>query len=294
MKAFLAVASAESITGAAEELNLSKAMVSKQIAWLEDMLSGQLLHRNSRGVSLTALGERYRDRCKLIFDLIEETELQIRQCNNKPEGVLRVTAPTSFGTYHLAPKIANYEKMFPEVCVELTLADRIGDLVEEGFDLAIRLGRLGDSSLIARKLMETELVVCAAPSYLQEKGIPKSPPDLKSHNCLIYKPSTVNDEWVFRNNGKELSQQVTGDFVANTSDALRIAALKGRGLIQMPYYVVDNDLGAGHLLTVLDDYQPDPVPIYAVYPQRKNLSATVRVFIDYLYTSYQPIPEAAQ
>ncbi len=294
MKAFVAAANAGSITGAAEELSLSKAMVSKHVAYLEDLLNSQLLYRNSRGVALTELGQLYRERCMQIFDLIEETESLISQRNEKPAGKLRVTAPTSLGTYHLAPKIANYEKMFPDVRVELSLNDKIIDLVEEGFDLAIRLGKLDDSSLIARKITQTKLVVCAAPSYLEEHGVPKTPADLLNYNCLIYKPSSINDEWIFKNGQGEFSQPVSGDFVTNTGDALRMAAGKGRGLIQLPKYVVRDDINTGKLQIVLEDYQPDPVPIYAVYPERKNLPATVKVFIDYLITCYQPIPEMAK
>ncbi len=294
MKAFTVVAGAGSITAAAVQLGLSKSMVSKHVASLEDMLNCQLLHRSSRGVYLTELGEEYRDRCRQIFVQIEDTEDLIRKRNKKPEGTLKVTAPTSFGTFHLAPKIANYEKMFSEVNVELTLDDTFNDLVEGGFDLAIRIGKLEDSSLIARKITESELVVCAAPAYLEQHGIPQAPTDLIDHNCLIYKPSTINDEWLFQEEKEEFSQQVAGDFVTNTGDALRIAAVKERGLIQLPFYVVEADIEEGKLQTVLDDYQPDPVPIHAVYPERKNLSATVRVFIDYLHTCYQPVPEAAR
>ena len=294
MKAFTVVASTGSITAAAVQLELSKSMVSKHIAFLENMLDSQLLYRNSRGVHLTELGEQYRDQCKLILTQIEDAEFLISQSNQQPGGTLKVSAPTSFGTYHLAPKIANYKKMFSEVNVELTLDDRLVDLVEGGFDLAIRIGKLEDSSLIAKRLTETELVVCGAPAYLKQHGIPQAPADLVDHNCLIYKPSKINDKWLFRSDEGEFSQQVSGDFVTNTGDALRMAALKERGLIQLPSYVVNADIEEGKLQTVLDDDQPDPVPIHAVYPQRKNLSATVRVFIDYLRTCYQPIPEEAR
>jgi len=294
MKAFMVVANTGSITAAAVQLGLSKSMVSKHMAYLENMLDSQLLHRSSRGVRLTELGEQYLDQCKQILSQIEDAEFLISQHSQQPRGTLRVTAPTSFGTYHLAPKIANYEKMFPEVNVELTLEDILVDLVEGRFDLAIRLGKLDDSSLIARKITETELLVCAAPTYLKEHGLPHTPADLIDHNCLIYKPSTINDAWIFRKDEGEFYQQVSGDFVANTGDAIRMAAVKERGLLQLPSYVVSEDIEAGKLQTVLNEYQPDPVPIYAVYPKRKNLSATVREFIDYLYSCYQPAPEEAR
>ena len=294
MKAFTVVASTGSITAAAVQLELSKSMVSKHMAYLENMLDSQLLHRSSRGVRLTELGEQYRDQCKQILTQIEDAESLISQRNQKPGGTLKVTAPTSFGTYHLAPKIANYEKMYSEVSVELSLNDKIVDLVEDGFDLAIRIGKLDDSSLIARKLTETELVVCAAPAYLDHHGIPQTPADLLDHNCLIYKPSTAYDEWLFGGEQDEFSQQVSGDFVTNTGDALRMAAIKERGLVQLPNYIVKSDIEEGELQTVLDDYRPAPVPIHAVYPERKNLPATVRAFIDYLQVCYQPVPEMAK
>ena len=294
MKAFTVVANTGSITAAAVQLELSKSMVSKHIAYLENMLDSQLLHRSSRGVRLTELGEQYRDQCKQILTQIEDAESLISQRNQQPGGTLKVTAPTSFGTYHLAPKIANYEKMYSEVSVELSLNDKIVDLVEDGFDLAIRIGKLDDSNLIARKLTETELVVCAAPAYLDHHGIPQTPADLLDHNCLIYKPSTVYDEWLFGGEQGEFSQQVSGDFVTNTGDALRMAAIKERGLVQLPNYIVKSDIEEGKLQAVLDDYRPAPVPIHAVYPERKNLPATVRAFIDYLQVCYQPVPEMAK
>ena len=290
MKVFTVVANAGSMSAAAEELDLSKAMVSKHMTYLEELLGCQLLHRSSRGIKLTELGEFYRNRCKQLILQIDETELLISRRNMQPTGTLKISAPTYFGTIHLLPKITNYQKMYPDVNIELRLNDRIVDLVEEGFDLAIRVGKLNDSSLIARKLTETRLVVCAAPDYLQQQGIPRSPADLVRHNCLIYKPSTARDEWIFKGVEGEFKQPVTGDLVANTGEALQQAAIRGRGLVQLANYLVGPDIEAGRLTSVLDDFQPDAIPVYAVFPERKNLSATVRIFVDYLRSCYQPAP----
>lgn len=280
MRAFVEVARRGSFGAAAEQLGMSRAMVTRHVAHLETGLGVRLLNRTTRRLSLTSEGQAYLERCLQILEEIEEADLAVGRAGTCPRGTLRVTAPTSFGTHHLAPAIAAYQQAYPEVTVGLVLSDRRIDLAEEGIDVAVRVGPLEDSQLVARRLAATGNAVCAAPSYLRARGEPRTPADLAAHNCLRYTYRSPN--WLFERDGHEVAVTVHGDFECNVGDALREAALAGRGIALLPMYMVGADLEHGLLRRLLEDYRLPQVPIHALYLHRRHLSAKVRTFVDFL------------
>ncbi len=290
MKVFEKVAKHNSFSAAAENMGLSKAMVSKHIASLENSLDVLLLNRTTRRLSLTESGAAYLERVKHILSDIEETELAVSTLSSEPRGTLKLTAPTSFGAFHLARAIGGYKQIYPDVHIEMVLSERLPDLVEDGIDLAIHVGHLDDSSLIARRLASARMVVCGSPGYFNKYGIPKTPEDLTDHKCLIYTPRTPVNEWSFQKDQKQFNVRVSGDIRSNIGDALRVAAMQDSGLIQLPTYMTGLDIKAGRLQVVLEGYEPPESPINALYLHRKHLSAKVRTFVDYLYEILQPVP----
>jgi DNA-binding transcriptional LysR family regulator len=292
MIVFTKVAKAGSFAAAAKELNLSRAMATKHVMQLENSLGVRLLNRTTRNLNLTEVGAVYLERCLQILDDIEETELSVTRLQTEPRGTLKLNATPFFGAYHLAPAIAAYTEIYPDVNVELVLQAGYVDLIEEGFDLAIHLDSLPDSSLIARKLGSSQRVVCGAPAYFQKRGIPETPNDLKKHNCLVNSSLPPRDQWQFSEpeSGKTTVVKVDGTMEANVADALRMAAISGLGLVLLPTYMVGQDLRKGRLQAVLTDYIPAPLEIHAVYPHRKHLSAKVRTFVDFLHERFQPTP----
>jgi DNA-binding transcriptional LysR family regulator len=290
MKVFEKVAKLNSFSAAAENMGLSKAMVSKHIASLENSLDVLLLNRTTRRISLTESGAAYLERVKNILSDIEETELAVSTLSSEPRGTLKLTAPTSFGAFHLARAIGGYKQIYPDVHIEMVLSERMPDLVEDGIDLAIHVGHLDDSSLIARRLASAHMVVCGSPGYFNKYGIPKTPEDLTDHKCLIYTPRTPVNEWSFQKDQKQFNVRVSGDIRSNIGDALRVAAMQDSGLIQLPTYMTGLDIKAGRLQVVLEGYEPPESPINALYLHRKHLSAKVRTFVDYLYEILQPVP----
>ena len=295
MKVFIQVARLNSFSAAAQTLGISKAMVSKHISRLEDELDVQLLNRTTRSLSLTEVGTVYRDRIKEILNDIEETELSVSQLSSEPRGTLRIMAPTSFGSFHLSRLVAEYLKIHSHVSIEMILTERAPDLVEEGLDIAIRIGNLGDSSLFARKIADARMIVCGSASYLEKHGIPKTPEELLSHNCLTHTTHT-GEAWTFRKDQNTFRVDVQGTVKSNAADALRIAAIQGCGLIHLPIYMLTKDLKTGRLIAVLKEFEGPKRPIHAVYLHRMHLSAKVRTFVDYLYNEYQhnPIDENPQ
>jgi DNA-binding transcriptional LysR family regulator len=292
MVVFTRVAKAGSFASAAKELGLSRAMATKHVMQLENSLGIRLLNRTTRNLSLTEVGVVYLERCLQIIDDIEETELAVTRLQTEPRGTLKVNATPFFGAYHLAPAIAAYLDSYPDVNIELVLQTGHVDLIDEGFDLAIHLGDLNDSSLIARKLGSSQRLVCGSPSYFKQHGIPQTPDDLKKHNCLINWSMPPRDQWQFTEADSRTATvvKVTGRLQANVADALRISAINGIGLVLLPTYMVGQDLRKGRLQAVLTDYEPAILEIHAIYPHRKHLSAKVRTFVDFLHERFQPKP----
>ena len=282
MRTFVAVVSEGSFSRAAERLNMSPQLVSKYVAQLETRLGARLINRSTRRLSITEVGQAYHERCRDVLADIDEMENAVGDAAVAAKGTLRINAPMIFGTMHLSSAIVEYQREQPEVSVDLTLDDRVIDIVSEGYDIAIRIGRLRESSLVARKLAPVRLVVCASPDYLEERGVPDTPQDLKDHECLRYTLASDSDRWQFRERDETHDVQVTGSFLATNGDAIRLAALAGRGLALQPTFIVGDDIRAGRLQIVLQDYELEPMGVYAVYAHRKYLSGKVRTFVDYL------------
>jgi DNA-binding transcriptional LysR family regulator len=282
MRTFVAVVLEGSFSRAAERLNMSPQLVSKYVAQLETRVGARLINRSTRRLSITEAGQAYYERCRDVLADIDEMENAVGDAATAARGTLRINAPMTFGTLHLSAAIAEYQRGQPEVSVDLTLDDRVVDIVSEGYDIAIRIGRLRESSLVARKLAPVRLVVCASPDYLEERGVPDTPQDLKNHECLRYTLAPDSNRWQFRESDDIHDVQVTGSFLANNGDAIRLAALAGRGLALQPTFIVGYDIRAGRLQRVLQNYELDPMGVYAVYAHRKYLSGKVRTFVDYL------------
>jgi DNA-binding transcriptional LysR family regulator len=282
MRVFATVVEAASFTGAGDRLDMSKAMVSKYVAVLEDHLGTRLLNRTTRRLSLTESGQVYYERCLQIIADVAEAEQAAGQLTAIPRGTLKIAMPVSFGTIKIGPLITEYVWQYPEVKLDIALADRKVDLIEEGFDLAIRIGSLPESGLIARKLAIDRTAICAAPAYLKQHGTPRKPEDLRRHACLNYTYATNGDEWYLKNDSEELFVPTSGPIRVNNGDMLRLAALSGGGIIWQPRFIVEDDLRTGRLVEVLTNYSTVELGIYAIYPSRKHLSAKVRTFVDFL------------
>ena len=290
MRVFTAVARMGSFTAAAEDLGISRAMASKYINHLENKLDVRLLNRTTRQLNLTEVGIAYLERINPILAELEETEQAIAQLHTEPKGTLKIMSPPSFGSFHLARIFNDYKDKYPDVSIEMVLTDRNPDLFEEGMDLAVFLGEMNDSSLIARKIATTRIVVCGAPAYFEKKGIPRTPADLDHHNCLTLSQRTAMFDWKFIIGGKPVILTPMGNLRTNTADPLRIAAIKGCGLVQLPSYIVGLDIKSGRLQPVLEEYEPTELPIYIVYIHRRHLSAKVRTFVDFITGNFQPVP----
>ncbi|WP_028116303.1 LysR substrate-binding domain-containing protein [Ferrimonas senticii] len=275
---FIAVVETKSFTLAAKRLELSTAQVSRQINQLEQRLELKLFYRTTRQVTVTEPGQLYYRQCKPLLEGLEQAQLQLTNLQQNPSGRFKVTAPVTFGELMLTPAVARFAKRYPKVQIELDLTNRQLDLVEEGVDLAIRLGHLGDSSMIAKRLASRRLYVCAAPSYIAAYGQPHSLSELSKHNCLI---GSV-EQWRFIERGQERSIRVKGSLRCNSGIALLEAALAGVGLVQLPDYYVDEHLASGALQEVLAQQRQADDGIYAVYPHNRQLSPKVRLFIEEL------------
>ena len=290
MRVFSAVAKNGSFSIAAKKLSISKAMVSKHIKSLENSLSVRLFNRTTRKLNLTDAGSSYYEKVNIILSEIDETESAISQLNSEPKGKLKVMAQPSFGAFHLSRALSLYLKKYTEVTVNLELSHRIPDLVEENIDLAFHVGELNDSMYVSRRIASARRVICASPEYIKKNGMPKKPEDLLNHNCLIYMPRNDMGKWEFLDKGKRKKIKVTGDIQCNSGDALRVASIQSCGITQLPTYMVGLDIQAGRLQAVLEDFEPEKQPIYAIYNHRKYISAKIKTFIDFIYNLYQPEP----
>lgn len=284
MKMYIAVVDGGSFAAAAAKLDISRAMASKQIQKLEEHLGTRLLNRTTRRLSLTETGREFHERSLQIVGDVEEAEQIAGQMTRMPQGVLRVTIPLSFGQHRLAAVIGDYSQAYPQVRLDISLSDRKVDLVEEGLDLAIRIGAMAQSDLIARKIGSVRSLVCVAPAYLARHGSPGTPAELSQHACLGYTLSTSNAEWRLEpaDGGAAVTVAIAGPIRADNGDILRLAALRGAGILFQPHFIVAADLAAGRLQRVLPEWQSGELGIYAVYPSRKHLSAKVRTFVDFL------------
>jgi DNA-binding transcriptional LysR family regulator len=292
MEVFAKVAATGSFSAAGRALNLSQTMVTKHIAALEARLGLKLFHRSTRRLSITEAGRRYLESAERILADVEAADSAVAADRISPRGTLRLNAPVSFGSRQIAPILSAFTAQYPQVTIELGLIDRYVNLAEEGWDLAIRIGSLSDSSLIARRIAPCRTVVCAAPSYLAAHGTPRSTAELSRHNCLGYTLSQRSNagRWVFGAKG-ETEVLVAGNLRANNGDALRAAAVAGQGIIYQPTFIVADDLRAGTLVKLsLDRATEELGGIYAVYLPDRNPAAKVRAFIDFCAEHFAPEP----
>jgi len=292
LEVFNKVAALGSLSAAGRAMGLSQTMVTKHIAALEAHLGARLFHRTTRRLSITDAGRTYLDASARILADLEAADSAVAADRFDPRGVLKVNAPVSFGARQIAPLLAEFSRRAPQVKVELGLNDRLVDLADEGWDVALRIGSLVDSSLIARRLAACRTAVCAAPSYLQAHGTPSTLAELGRHNCLGYTLSRLTgaDRWMFGAGG-DVAAQVDGSLRSNNGDALRAAAVAGQGLIYQPTFMVADDLRAGTLVTVMLDQPPVEFGgIYAVFLPMRHPPAKVRAFVDFLAARFAPEP----
>jgi LysR family transcriptional regulator for bpeEF and oprC len=282
--AFVRAAEARSFTKAARQLGMSPSGVSKAISRLEDQFKVRLLHRTSRSVSMTPEGTAFYERCRQIVAGLEDAEQVLSQAREMPRGVLRVTLPLSVGRLYLARVIPAFVERYPELAVEASFTDRLVDLIEEGYDLAVRMGKPPDSRVIARPLTTGTLTTCAAPSYLKRHGTPRKPEDLVNHNCIRFVvPGTGRaQDWKFQRDGQRFGISVSGNLTLDHAEALVEAALAGTALIQISSYVTTPAIRSGKLKTVLTGFQVDSPAIWVMYPQNRHLTPRVRAFVDFL------------
>jgi DNA-binding transcriptional LysR family regulator len=291
MLAFTTVVESGGFTAAAEKLGLSRAALSKSVQQLEAHLGARLLHRTTRRIGLTETGKAYFERARDILHDVEEIECLASEQTTRPQGLLRINAPTSFGIRYLCETITRYRERYPDVQLSLSFSDRFVDVVEEGYDVVIRIADLTDSSLIARKIAPCRRVFVASPDYLKRHVEPNVPQDLALHPCLIYADHPRADTWQLRGpNGME-SVKVNGPVHADSGDFLCAAAMAGQGITVLPTFIVGPEIRAGRLKQILLPYSITEIAIYALFPSRRYLSAKVRTFVDFLADCYGECPE---
>lgn len=290
MRIYCAVVENGSLAAASRALGISPSVVSKQLSGLEDRLGARLLNRTTRRISVTEVGSAYYDRCKRIVADVDEAEVAVSLSHTAPRGLLKVTAPSTFAHRHVTPHLPGFGELYPEVGIELHVNDRIADLVDEGFDLAIRIAQLKDSSLIARRLAPNYRSIVATPAYLKQRGIPESPDDLLRHDLITGTVGSTINDWHFVIDGEEQVIRTQGKIAINNGDAILSAVLSGGGLAMLASFMTGEFVQSGRLLPVLEEFVREDVPIHAVYPSTRHLSPKVRAFVDFLVRTYGPEP----
>lgn len=288
---FAMVVAKGSFNQAAQTLGTSPANVTRYVAELEAYLDTRLLNRTSRKFSLTESGAALYERCRAILEDVAEAEAIAASSTLQPRGRLRINAPLSFGILHLAPLWPRFVAQYPEIELDVSLIDRVVDIVEEGYDLAIRISRAGTHMHVARKLAASRNIVCASPEYLKNRGTPLMPGDLAQHACIGYSHAVTGNDWhLFDALGNLHVAKVRYAMISNNGDTARAAALAGMGIIWQPTFLIGADLQAGRLLEVLPEYRMPDIDILALYPSRRHLSAKVRVMVDFLAASFAGTP----
>lgn len=282
MQTFSAVVDAGSFIKAADALGLSKAAVSRYVGELEARLGVRLLHRTTRRISLTDEGNVFYARCKELLGDLDEAEAEITSRIGEASGLVRVNAPVTFGIMHLAPLWSEFLASHPKVRLDVTLSNRVVDLVGEGYDLAIRIAALPSSTLISKRLASTRLVLCASPQYLEKHGVPRRPEELVDHMLIAYSYFSSRDGWNFVGPDGPVSVKAEPCLLTNSDNTCLTAALAGQGVVLQPTFVVSGDLADGRLVELMPEYRSIERGIYAVYPTRKHVSRKVRVLIDFL------------
>lgn len=287
MASFIAVVDAGSFVAAAEATATSKAAVSRHVADLEQRLGVRLLHRTTRRLSLTDDGQRFYSRAKELLSALDEFESEMSSRTGEASGLLRINAPLTFGVLHLAPLWGRFSALHPKVTLEVTLNDRMVDLVEDGFDLAIRITSLPSSQLVSRRLATTRIVLCASPAYLASHGTPTHPRELAQHRIIGYSYWAGRDEWSFNGPDGTVHVHTMPWIRTNNGDTCRAAALEGQGIILQPDFIVGGDLARGNLVELMPEYRSMESGIHAVWPSRKHLPMKLRRLIDFLVAEFE-------
>lgn len=289
MKSFVRSVEIGSFSAVARELDTTQPTISKQIAALEEYLDVQLLLRSTRTLSLTDEGIRFYEHCQRVLEAVAEAESSVGQ-RQKPAGVLRVSCPVAFGQLQVVPRLKAFLDRYPDIKIDLMLADYFADLIEERVDLAIRIGNVQDTSLMTQRIGTTRRVTIGHQSYFEQAGEPQTPEDLVKHNCIVYTRLATGNEWHFQGTQELIQIAVNGNFQANNSTAIRAAVFAGLGIAVAPVWLFGDALHNGNLQVILKDYQPVPLPIHAVYRRGRFVPAKVRCFIDFLSNEFKLDP----
>ena len=289
MGLFVRIVETGSFSAVAREMNMTQPTVSKQLTALEKQLKTRLLNRSTRQLSLTEAGAAYFDSSKRILDTVTEAEANLGLLQTQLTGVLRINSSIGLGQMYLGPLVLKFQEMHPGLMIDLAYADRFVDLVEEGIDVAIRIGKLLDSGLSARRIGTSERCLIATPGYLKKHGVPKTPQDLVDHNCILYAYLSTGSEWVFGKDG-ETRVKVSGTLRANNGEAIRQAVMADIGIAASPAWLIQDDLKSGRVQELLKDFAPPPGEINAVYPSGRHVSAKVRAFTEFVKTEFEKIP----
>lgn len=290
IKTFVTVAEAGSFARAAERLGLSNAAVTRHVASLEERLGGRLLQRTTRKVRITEAGQLCLERFGRVLGDLQDIGQLVQGGAVEPQGLLRITSTTLFWMHRIAPALPEFQKRYPKVSLQANLTERVLDIVEEGYDLALQIVRPDAHSVVARSIVPLRRIVYASPEYLEQHGEPQRPDDLAKHNCLVYAYSGETVEWLFRNGSAEHRVEVNGTLRSSDANTLRLAALAGVGLARGPVFILADDLRAGRLVQLLPSYESVDPSLWAVYPSRRQLSAKVRAFIDFLEEKFEHDP----
>jgi DNA-binding transcriptional LysR family regulator len=288
LRAFVKVVELGSFSEAGRQLRLSRSAISKYVSDLEQELGVQLLNRTTRHASPNENGQAYFERAIGILAELDAADHAVAQLQATPRGLLRVNAPMSFGTLQLGPALADFMALYPELQIQLVLSDEQVDPVQGGYDVTLRIADLESSSLIARKIVAIDRVICASPSYLAQRDVPKHPNDLRSHALLTYGFLLTGNQWKLTGKDGEHWIQPEWTLCANNAEVLRDAAVKGRGVALIPTFIASDPLEKGALQPLLQDYHAPPLTLYAIYPPTRHLSVKVRLFIDYLVERFGP------
>ena len=291
METFVRVVEAGGISGAADRAGIVKSAVSRRLKELEEHLGVQLFHRTTRRMNLTDTGRAYYQQCVRILDDVLEVELATSQAHGTLKGSLKVALPSTFGLMHMGPAINEFLLEHPQIEFELDFNDRSVDLMQEGFDLAIRIAKLPDSSLIARRLAPVKHVLCASPAYLEKHGTPQMLKELVDHHCLVYSLIRDSEHWIFSSpNGETEKIKISPYLKASSGEFLRSAAVDGLGIVQLPSFIVYKEIEQGALVPILCEHARADLNAYAIYPQTRHLSQRVRAFVDFLVERFKDVP----
>jgi len=290
MQVFTTVVDTGSFAGAADSMALSKQTVSKRVGELEKRLGVRLLHRTTRRLSITSEGEIFLARCRALLAGVDEAEAELAAHHGAASGRLKVNVPMTFGLSHLAPLWGRFTAENPDVMLEVTLTDHVVDLVDEGFDMAVRIARIPSSSLVGRKLASTRMILCASPAYLQARGRPLHPSDLQRHDIIAYNLFSLGDQWEFEHAGEIVTTRVLPRVRTNSGDTCLALARQHRGIVLLPSFLVDGVMTSGELVEVLPEHRSIELGVFALYPSRKFVPAKVRQLVEYLAESFRESP----